>query len=501
MTNKVSIAATASIVVPLATGLYLSSLYNYLLFHSLAEIFSVVIAASIFLVMWNTRRYLDNNFLVFIGVAYLCIAGLDIFHTLSFPGMEIFVDYDYYANQLWIAARYIESLSFLIGFLFIGKIKTMKPLVVLFSYFFLFILVLSSIYWWKIFPEAYVEGKGQTTFKIASEYAIIFILGVSLIVLYRLRKRFERRVYPWIFGSIVVTMVSEFFFTLYFGNYELANLIGHYLKIISYYCIYKAIIEKGLSQPLSVYFKDLKDSEQELQRLNETKDKLFSILAHDLKSPFNSLIGFSELLLNNYSLFSDEERRKLFQMINKSSRQAHNLLDNLLQWSRTQTGALVINPESFDISETVKENIDLLSGPAKEKNISLENKSLDRMMVYADKNMISTVLRNLINNAVKFTEPGGKAAVCIRDLGDVVEARVTDTGVGMRPEVIKNLFSTKHYLSTLGTANEKGNGLGLVICKEFVEKNGGHISVESEPGKGSQFTFTVPKSPGNDGKR
>lgn len=434
--------------------------------------------------------------MVFIGIAYLCVAGLDIFHTLSFPGMRIFTDYDYYANQLWVAARYIESLSFLIGFLFIDRIRSMKPLAVLFAYFFLFTIVLLSVYWWKIFPEAYVEGAGQTSFKIVSEYLIIVILGVSLLILYKLKRYFERKVYLWIFVSIVLTMSSEFFFTLYFGNYELANLIGHYLKILSYYFVYKAIIEKGLSQPLSVYFRELKESEEALQHMNATKDKLFSILAHDLKSPFNSLIGFSELLLKNYNIFSEEEKRRLFHLINTSSRKAHNLLDNLLQWSRTQTGALAVNPERFNIKEAIIENIELLSGSAKEKDISLEANDPDPVYVFADKNMISAVLRNLINNAVKFTEPGGKVTVCARDAGKMVETNVSDTGIGMSPETIKDLFSANQPRSTLGTAREKGNGLGLIICKDFVEKNGGKITINSIPGKGSEFVFSIPKASG-----
>lgn len=495
MSKKISIAISTLIVVLLAAGLYMSSRYNYLLFHSLAETFSIVIAASIFFVAWNTRKFIQNNYLVYIGIAYIFIAGLDLFHTLSYTGMQIFNDDEFYANQLWISARYLESLSFLIGLLFIDRKRPISVVAVVSVYLLVFILLLSSIFWWKNFPDAYVEGDGQTTFKIVSEYIIIFILAADLYFLNVYRSRFELKVFRLVFWSIALTMFSEFFFTLYFTNYDLSNMIGHYLKIFSYFLVYKAIIETGLSKPIAVFFRELKENEQTLKNLNATKDKMFSILAHDLKSPFNSLIGFSELLMNNYSVFTDEEKRKLFKLINISSRRAHNLLDNLLQWSRTQTGTLTSNPENFNITELIRETIDLLSGTAREKEISMKFDEREPLQVYADHNMISAVLRNLVNNAIKFTHHGGSIAVLARDLGANVQIAVADTGVGMSRETLENLFTLGKYKSTIGTAQEKGSGLGLIICKEFVEKNGGAISANSENGRGSEFRFTLPKEP------
>ncbi len=490
--TKFSTIRSITIVIAVIAGLYWSSRYNYLLFHCLSEIFSVVIAASIFLVAWNARKYSQSNYFLFIGIAYLAIAALDLIHTLSFPGMQIF-EYNFYANQFWVAARYLESLSFLIAFLYIGNNRKFNANLVVMIYIIISGLIISAILVWDIFPEAYIAGEGQTTFKIVSEYIIIGILIIDLLLLKKYKANFDNKIFYLLCCSLALTILSEVSFTLYISNYDIANLIGHYLKFFSFYLIYKAVIEAGFSQPLSVFFHELKQNEEALKNMNVTKDKLFSIIAHDLKSPFNSLIGFSELLMHKYEVFSEEERRKLFVLINNSSKKAHNLLDNLLQWSRTQTGTLKKHPEFFNIMDVIKENKGLLEGAAEVKGIKLVISDNREEMVYADKNMISTVLRNLINNAIKFTPAKGKVTITVDSDEYEVKVSVIDNGVGMTKETIDNLFILEKFKSTLGTANEKGSGLGLIICKEFIEKNNGRISVQSEPKKGSSFIFTVLK--------
>jgi signal transduction histidine kinase len=499
ISRALSIIIPSIFAVAVIAGLYWSSIYSYLLFHSLAEIFSIVIAATIFLIAWNTRQYIQSHYFLFIGIAYLFIAGLDLIHTLAFPGMQIF-SYEFYANQFWIAARFMESLSFLIAFNFINKHKRIDVNLIFMIYTLLFILVVLSIFWWDIFPACYIIGVGQTPFKIISEYIIVLILLICLYLLYRNKDYFDKKIYNLLFASFCLTVLSEFSFTMYVNNYDMANFIGHILKIFSFYLIYKAIIETGFSKPISFFFKELKQSEEALKGLNATKDKFFSIIAHDLKSPFNSLIGFSELLMNKYDVFNEEERRQLFVMINNSSKKAHTLLDNLLQWSSTQTGALETKPELFDIVELINDNIGLLEGSTREKKIKLKYLKTSMVMVYADKNMISAVLRNFVNNAIKFTPQGGAITIKINSKGEKVEISVADTGVGMTNDLLKNLFIIDKYKSTPGTANEKGSGLGLLICKEFVEKNHGSITVTSELQKGSTFTFTLPKGNENNEK-
>ena len=242
-------------------GLYVSSLYNYLLFHSLAEIFSIVIAFGIFAIAWNARPFLDNNYLLFIGIAYLFIGGLDLLHTLSCKGMAIFGGFgSNLPTQLWIAARYMESLSLLIApLLFHRRLKTN---LVFLGYSVAVSLILLSTFYWKNFPVCFVEGAGLTPFKKISEYIICLILLASIGFLLKNRKEFERKVLQWVIWSIVVTIASELAFTFYVHVYGLSNLIGHYLKILSFYLMYKAIIETGLAKPYDLLFRNVKQSEE-----------------------------------------------------------------------------------------------------------------------------------------------------------------------------------------------------------------------------------------------
>ena len=454
-------------IIVLLVVLYLSSLYNYLLFHTLAEIFSIIIAFSIFIIAWNTKKYVSNNYLLWLGIAYLFIGGLDLLHTLSYKGITIFPEKEYFANQLWITARYIESISFFVAFFILKKNIKFNYLLPFFLYVVVFILLVLSIFIWDIFPACFIEGQGQTSFKIISEYIIISLLVVNIFLFASNKQLFDQNIYQLLIWSFVLTILSEFLFTLYVSNYDLANLFGHYFKILSFYFIYQALIADGLQKPFSLMFRELKQSEENLRNLNFTKDRIFSIVAHDLKSPFNSLIGFSELLMKSYDVFSDEERRKLFNMINQSSRKAHGLLENLLQWSRAQTGRLQPQPETFNLPELVKENIQLFLGNAREKEIKLYSKISNDLFVNADRTMINTVIRNLINNAIKFTDKHGEVFIDAEELNGKVAVSVIDSGIGMNKEDIQKLFKADIYHSTLGTAKEKGSGLGLIICKEF----------------------------------
>ena len=235
------------------------------------------------------------------------------------------------------------------------------------------------------------------------------------------------------------------------------------------------------------------ESETKLKELNASKDKFFSIIAHDLKSPFLSLLGYSEILSGEYDELSDDERKESIQGIYQLSSNSYKLLENLLQWARIQIGKIEFNPEPFNLYYEITPVIILLSQTAKNKNISIEN-NIDRsLFIYADKNMITMVFRNLVTNAVKFSHKGGKIAITSSEEENYSSVTVSDSGVGMDKEQLENLFSIDKTITTTGTSNETGTGLGLLLCKEMVEKHGGTISVKSEKGKGSAFTFTIPK--------
>ncbi len=249
--------------------LYLLSRYNYLLFHGIAEVFSVLIAWSIFIIAWNTRRTATNGFLLFLGIAYLFVGGIDIVHTLAYKGMGIFQGYQTnLPTQLWISARYLESLSLLAAPLFLRR--KLRPVYAFAAFASISALLYLSIFIWQIFPTCYVEGAGLTRFKIASEYVICAILLGALAYLYREREKTERRVLFLLSASILVTVASELSFTLYVDPYGLFNQLGHFLKIVSFYLIYRAVVVTSLTEPYDLIYRELKESEERFRGIVET---------------------------------------------------------------------------------------------------------------------------------------------------------------------------------------------------------------------------------------
>ncbi len=233
--------------------------------------------------------------------------------------------------------------------------------------------------------------------------------------------------------------------------------------------------------------------ENELQSLNATKDLFFSIIAHDLKNPFNTILGFSELIIDAGKEMNSDTRDQYLKVIASSASQAYNLMENLLLWASAQRGIIEFSPANTNIGECIAESVSIVESQASTKNISIESFVNSECTVYCDRNMVSTILRNLLTNAIKFTPINGRISVASSILNGNVEISVTDTGVGISKFEQNKLFMIENSVKHEGTEKEKGTGLGLILCKDFVEKNGGRIWVESEVGKGSKFIFTLPK--------
>ncbi len=240
--------------------------------------------------------------------------------------------------------------------------------------------------------------------------------------------------------------------------------------------------------------KKLRKSEQELTELNATKDKFFSIMAHDLKNPIGSFLNLSEILSTMFDDFSKEEMKEYLEEMYLSSQHLFKLLENLLVWARSQTGRIQLHREKFDIKFIVDSNLSIMKLNANNKNIKLINNVKADSLVFADENMTNTIIRNLVSNALKFTEPGGSITLSSSEVDGFYKISIQDTGMGMDQDVIDGLFRIDSHYTTRGTSDEKGTGLGLILCKEFVNKQGGDIIVESVPGKGSTFSFTLPKT-------
>lgn len=237
---------------------------------------------------------------------------------------------------------------------------------------------------------------------------------------------------------------------------------------------------------------ELKKSENNLLELNATKDKFFSIVAHDLKNPLAAITGFSDLIVNNYESFTHEEFIEISNDIYRTSKQLHNLLDNLLTWSRSQSGAITYSPQKFDIYTEIDMVIQIMAAPIQVKDLTVISDVQKNSYVYADENMVNTIIRNLISNAVKFTPEGGQIYIRCNFEDGFATISVEDTGIGISEEDIKKLFRIDVQHTSIGTSNEPGTGLGLVLSKEFVEKNNGKIWVESKLSVGSKFIFTLP---------
>jgi len=238
---------------------------------------------------------------------------------------------------------------------------------------------------------------------------------------------------------------------------------------------------------------EIKFKNEELIQAHAEKDKFFSIIAHDIRSPFSSFLGLTQIMAEDLPSLTMAQVQEFAVSMSKSATNLYRLLENLLQWAQIQQGLISFNPEVLPLISVVDECIAISSEPAKNKDIELFSDIQDDIKIFADSNALQTIIRNLVSNAMKFTPGGGKIRISARTGSDKnIEISISDTGIGMSPELVKNLFRPDVQTSRQGTEGEPSSGLGLLLCKDFIEKQGGKIWVESEEGKGSTFHFTIP---------
>jgi PAS domain S-box-containing protein len=282
-------------------------------------------------------------------------------------------------------------------------------------------------------------------------------------------------------NNIGVLVVKEYNSENYLGERE-----KELLELVSF-PISRAIERKLIEEERELYTKNL-------QKLNQTKDEFFSIISHDLRSPFNSILGYTDILKNEHTSMAKNDLTFIVESLYQSTRNIYTLLNNLLQFSRFQIGKMDFEPEELNLKEILEKNIKTIEGNALQKNIEITKEIENDSNIYADENMINSVLQNLIDNAIKFTSRGGQISIKAYPNNKVIRIYVEDNGVGMSEETVSKLFNLNSKNSTPGTENEIGTGLGLLLTKEFIEKNGGSLRVESELGKGSKFIVTLPLS-------
>jgi PAS domain S-box-containing protein len=585
-------------------ALYFASWYSYLLFHSIAEIFSIIVAFSIFIIAWNARRLLDNNYFIFIGIAFLFVGHLDLAHTLAYSGMGIFPEYGTnLATQLWICARYIQAISLIVAPLFIGRRLRLHFLFL--GYGVAISLLLVSVFYWRNFPVCFVEGTGLTTFKIVSEYVISLLLVGAIFTMWQRRRQFDTSVFRFLLAAIIVTIASELAFTLYQSPYGIPNLIGHFLKIIAFYLIYKAIIETGLVKPYNLLFRNLKQSEEqyrdlyqeapnaylscgadglikranrsaaellgyrreelvgrpvaelyadtpsgrakaqaifrrflageeirdeememrradgsevwvnlsvrpirdregnvvasrseivditEHRKLDQLKDDFIGLVSHELRSPLTVIMGAINTVLSEGPHLSEEETHQLLRDAAIESETLSHLLGNLLELSRAQAERLVLHAEAIDVNRVIQDAIEGVKRQSSAHQFVV-NAPQKLPPVYADPLRLERVLYNLLENAVKYSPQGGEVKVSVRPEEGQLVIGVSDRGVGISPADQAKLFAPFQRLEESRPGGARGVGLGLLVCQRLVEAHGGRIWVESEPGRGSTFFFTLP---------
>lgn len=502
-------ALLAFLLVPV---LYAVSRANYLLFHATVEILGVVVAFGIFLVAWNTRRTIDNGYLLFLGQAFLLVGALDLLHALAYKGMGVFPGRG--ANlptQLWIAARALESLGFLVAPLFLARAVPLRG--ALLGGALLASGLVAAIFSGR-FPDCFVEGQGLTAFKVGSEYAIVLVLGAALALLARRRERFEPRVLGALALALAAKIGAELSFTLYVDVYGFTNVLGHLLKLVSSVLVYEALVVTGISRPCELLFRDLKRHEgalesenlelltaQEALRRHNTryaeliaeKNELLGVAAHDIRSPLSVIETYCAYLCDSFGRMGDAERLKLLGIIRRTNRRALDMVDNVLDLSAIESGRLRLDPRPLDLRRLVEENLEAHRVLARSKGTEIDFAvEGDLPPVPADPLRFEQVLSNLVSNALKYSPPGTRIAVRLFRRNGSVGLAVQDQGGGIPREALGKLFQPFSPGAAAGTVGERSTGLGLAIVQKIVASHGGSVEVDSAVGRGSTFTALFP---------
>ncbi len=498
------------------SGLYLSSLYSYLLFHSLVELSSISVAFAIFMLTWNSRRFLGNGYLLFISISFLFVGGIDLIHTLAYKGMNIFAGYTAdLPTQLWIARGYLQAASLLIAPFFLGRGFEYPATFAAYSA--ASVLLVGSVFT-GYFPSCYVEGAGLTSFKILSEYIISGLFLASFILLYRKRHALEESVFLLISASIILTIGSELAFTSYVSVYDLSNLVGHSLKLFAYYLLYRAIVVTGLIKPYKLLFKERQKTEEEIILLNNELQRRLAELdaanreleafsysvSHDLRAPLTAISGFSRILAADYGAVLDEEAKDFLSRIHAASERMSLLISDLLNLSRLSTSEMSLS--DVDLGSLAQKICEELRQREPERLADCFIR--EGATVRGDVRLLRIALENLIGNAWKFT--GGRHHARIEfgtlEYGALRQAQgdtchgervepgrpvyfLRDNGAGFDMTYADKLFLP---FQRLHSASEfSGMGIGLATVKRIINRHGGSIWAESVVDKGTTFYFTL----------
>ncbi|MCM2358334.1 MAG: ATP-binding protein [Geobacteraceae bacterium] len=513
-------------------GLYLAKLYNYLLFHTLVEIFSVVVACGVFVIAWNARQFMANNYFLFVGIAFFFVGAVDFTHALAYKGMGVFPGYG--ANlptQLWVVARYLQCSALLVAPLFLGR--RLRPGLTVAAYLAATSLLLAAVFS-GVFPDCFVEGEGLTPFKKGSEYLVALMLVGALVFMRKRALAFDREVVRLLSAALGVLISSELAFTLYTDVYGISNMVGHFLKFAGFYLLYKAIIETGLARPYDLLFRELKLKQEEVEILNtdlaaraaeleEANCELEATLneleasndelemtnreleaanqeleafnytvSHDLRSPITCITGYSQILLEFPADRLAEQGRGYVEEIQAAADRMTQLISTLLNFSRLSRSE--INRTTVDLSELARAVAAQLRINEPQRRVAFT--IAEGLVADGDSRLLRAVLENLIGNAWKYTGRRAEAAIEFgtTDCGGETAFFVRDNGAGFDMGEAGRLFVPFQRLHD--REEFEGSGIGLATVRRIVERHGGRVWAEGEPGQGATFYFTLDRPGG-----